>query len=240
MTEPENDQPAVVTPPAPNPTTAPTPAPRRWPVVATVLVACAVAVMIGLGVWQLGRAKEKDALIATWQANLALPAAAYPASNPTDAAYMYRTLSANCLRVVHWRSQYGRTQAGVSGWRHIAACATGAEGPGVLVDMGVSEGPEQGMGWTGGPVRGIATTEPDSHSALARLFGRLTGQPLPPLQLMIVAETPAPGLAASARPDPSAVPSSHLAYAGQWFLFAAAAAIIFIMAVRQRWRKAGA
>jgi len=191
--------------------------------------------MIGLGVWQLGRAAEKDALIASYKANMALPATAYPASNPADHSYLYRTVSANCLRVVEWRELAGRTADDQPGWRHIATCATGAEGPGLLVDVGVSPDTQANVPWTGGPVRGRATLEPDEHSALARLFGRVA-----PLRLMIVAETPASGLKASAPPDPSSVPSNHRSYAVQWFLFAAIASIIFLIAVRQRRAKAPA
>lgn len=189
--------------------------------------------MVTLGVWQLGRAGEKDALIARYQANMDLPATAYPATNPADHSYLYRTVSANCLRVVEWRELAGRTADGRSGWRHIATCATGAEGPGFLVDMGVSEGPQPSVAWIGGPVRGRATLEPDEHSALSRSMGNAA-----PLRLMIVAESAAPGLVASAPPDPSSVPSNHRSYAVQWFLFAAIASIIFILAVQQRRRKA--
>lgn len=217
------DQPPI------DPTPASPPAPRPWPIVATVVVAICVAIMIGLGVWQLGRAAEKDALVERYQANLRLPATAYPLSNPADHSYLYRTVSAHCLRVVEWRELAGRTDDGRSGWRHIATCATGAEGPGFLVDLGVSENTLAKVDWTGGPVRGRATLEPDEHSALGRMLGNVA-----PLRLMIVAESPAPGLTASAKPDPSAVPANHRSYAVQWFLFAAVASLIFLLAVRQR------
>lgn len=230
-----DDTPPPTVPPAPDtPAAAPT-TPPRWPVLASLIVAACVAIMIGLGVWQLGRAADKDALIASYQANMALPATAYPASNPADHSYLYRIVSANCLRVVEWRELAGRTADGQSGWRHIATCATGAEGPGLLVDVGVSEDTQAVVAWTGGPVRGRATLEPDEHSALGRLFGQVA-----PLRLMIVADTPAPGLRASAPPDPSSVPSNHRSYAVQWFLFALIASVIFVLAVRQRRAKAAA
>ena len=222
--------------PAP-PTVEPTPTPpvvqqptkAGWPIVATIIVAACVATMIGLGFWQLGRAAQKDALIASYSANMALPATAYPASNPADHSYLYRIVSANCLRVVEWRELAGRTADGRAGWRHIATCATGAEGPGLLVDVGVSEDTQASVAWTGGTVRGRATLEPDEHSALSRMMGGVA-----PLRLMIVAETAAPGLTASAQPDPSAMPSNHLSYAVQWFLFAFVASVIFVLAVRLR------
>ena len=47
---------------------------RRWPLIPTILVLAAVAVMIALGVWQLQRKSEKEALIALFQHNLAMSA----------------------------------------------------------------------------------------------------------------------------------------------------------------------
>ena len=47
---------------------------RRLPPVPTLLVALAVAAMIGLGMWQLQRADEKERLLAEYQANAAMPA----------------------------------------------------------------------------------------------------------------------------------------------------------------------
>ena len=37
---------------------------RKLPLIPTILVALAVAAMIGLGIWQLERRKEKEALLA--------------------------------------------------------------------------------------------------------------------------------------------------------------------------------
>ncbi|MBO9574728.1 MAG: SURF1 family protein [Sphingobium sp.] len=188
--------------------------------------------MIGLGVWQLGRLKQKEAALVAYQRNLSLPATAYPAMNPADDRFLFRTLSANCLRVTGWQITGGRTRDGQPGWRHIATCATGAEGPGLLVDMGVGSDPNGKVAWTGGPVSGRATHEPDSHSFLARMVSKV-----PPLRLMIVAGTAAPGLSPSHAPDPSSVPNNHFSYAMQWFFFAAVALIIYVLALKKRWRE---
>ena len=51
---------------------------------------------------------------------------------------------------------------------------------------------------------------------------------------VIVADPPLAGLAANARPDPRALPNNHLAYAVQWFAFAAVALVIYALAVRKR------
>lgn len=214
----------------------------RFPIISTIIVALAVALMIGLGLWQLDRARQKDELQQVWNQNLHLPVTAYPSANVTDESYLFRTVSANCLAVVGWRSMAGNSIDGRSGWRHVAACRTGAEGPGLLVDMGVNDAPAEqpvtpaGVAeWRGGPVRGIVTTEPDQHSALARLWAKATGQPIAPLQLMIVSQQPAPGLTASAAPNPENVPSNHRSYAFQWFAFAGIAALIYGLLLRYRW-----
>lgn len=204
---------------------------RSVPVVATIVVALAVALMLGLGVWQLGRVQQKQAALAAYRANLSLPVTAYPVMNPADDRFLFRALSADCLRVVGWQTTGGKGRDGKPGWRHIATCSTGAEGPGLLVDMGVSRDPHAKVAWTGGPVRGRSTHEPDGHSFIARMMGGAS-----PLRLMIVAEDAAPGLSPSAPPDPSSVPNNHFSYAMQWFFFAAVAVIIYGLALRKRWR----
>jgi cytochrome oxidase assembly protein ShyY1 len=201
---------------------------RKLPLIPTIIVALAVLVMIGLGIWQLGRAHQKDAAVETWRANISKPATAYPADG-TDEHYMFRRVSANCLRVIGWQVVGGRNRQGQPGWRHIANCATGAEGPGLVVDMGVSMAPNAKVRWTGGFVRGHATHEPDERPFLARVTGRAS-----PLRLMIVSETAAPGLVPSAPPDPESVPNNHRSYMVQWFFFAAIAAVIYVLAVRKR------
>lgn len=202
---------------------------RRLPILPTLVVGLAVAAMVALGVWQLQRKGEKERALDQWRANLSLPAAAYPRGNPADDSYLFRTLSAHCLQVVQWRVVGGKLPDGRAGWRHIASCATGAEGPGLVVDMGMSADPALKPGWRGGPVRGIATHEPQSSTLIDKMLGRAV-----PPRLMIVADPPAEGLAASPRPDPASVPNNHLGYAAQWFLFAGMAMLIYALALRRR------
>ena len=202
---------------------------KRVPVVATIIVLLAVAAMLALGVWQLERRSEKAVLVARYAANLALPPMAFPALAPVAPEAMFRPSQVTCLRVVAWRTEGGRTITGVAGYRHIADCATGAEGPGALVDMGVAADPAQKIAWTGGRVTGRITTEPSHESLIGRLSGRAV-----PLRPMLVADVPAPGLAASAPPDPDAIPNNHFAYAVQWFVFAGLALLIYMLALRRR------
>jgi len=202
---------------------------KRPPLVPTVVVGLAVLIMIALGVWQLERWGEKQALIARYASNLNLPPMAYPQLGPVPPETMFRKAQVHCLRVVGWRTEGGRTPGGQAGYRHIASCVTGAEGPGVLIDMGVSSNPAQKLGWNGGIVDGLITTEPNHESLIGRLFSRAT-----PLRPMLVADVPAPGLAASNPPDPSGIANNHLAYAVQWFIFAAVATLIYVLALRRR------
>ena len=202
---------------------------RRLPLIATILVVAAVATMIALGFWQIDRAGQKADLIALYRANLAKPAMTFPDMGPVPRDAMFRPSSVTCVEVVGWRTEGGRSADGISGSRYIAECRTGAEGPGALIDLGVAQDPGVKPSWPGGVASGMITTEPDHVSVIARLFGR--GQVLGP---MLVADRPADGLRASARPSPDTVPNNHRAYAVQWFLFAAVALIIYALALRKR------
>jgi surfeit locus 1 family protein len=200
-------------------TTLPAPPTRRWPIIPTLLVAVAVATMIALGFWQIRRAQEKDALIATYAANANRPATAFPLSPVADPRdYLFRRASANCLRVTTWQAVAGRNADDNPGTVHIAQCARGAEGPGFAVVTGWSETPAQPE-WAGGPVSG-------------RIGAGAANT------MRLVSDRGLAGMAAPAPPSMDAIPQNHRSYAVQWFLFALAAAVIYIVAVRQRWRAA--
>jgi cytochrome oxidase assembly protein ShyY1 len=200
----------------------------RFPLLPTIIVAAAVATMIGLGLWQLGRADEKKALQRQYERNLALPPMALPRGAVADDSLLYRRATAFCLEVTNWRTAGGKSASGRGGTRFMAECRTGAEGPGFVAEMGVSSDPKARPAWKGGEVTGRIVPEPRSGG----LFERLAGKS-PPRRPMIVAERPAPGLQASAPPAAEA-PNNSLAYAFQWFFFAAAAAGIYLLALRKR------
>lgn len=203
----------------------------RFPLIPTLLVAAAVATMIALGLWQLRRADEKEALQSHYDRNLALPPMALPQAAVADESLLYRRATAFCLEVTAWRKTGGKSASGQGGTRFIALCRTGAEGPGFAADMGVSPDPKANPSWQGGEVTGRIVAEPRSGG----LFERLTGKS-PPARPMIVAERPAPTLQASAPPVPAPA-SNSLFYALQWFFFAAAAALIYVLALRRRQRE---
>ena len=58
--------------------------------------------------------------------------------------------------------------------------------------------------------------------------------------MRLVAAIAGAGLEASAPPSPDTIPNNHLSYAIQWFLFAGIAVVIYVLALRGRWRKEAA
>lgn len=203
---------------------------RRVPLVPTLIVIAAAAAMIALGIWQLQRARWKETLLARYEAAATLPPIAFPALGGDETA-LFRRSSAFCLEPVAWHVEAGRNRAGASGWRHLVDCRTGAEGPGVTIDMGWSERFGANPPWDGGHVIGVIASAPEHRSLIAGLWARPV-----PLALMIVADMPAPGLVASAPPAIADIPNNHRAYAVQWFIFAGLAVLIYALALRRRLR----
>ncbi len=188
---------------------------KRVPVLATLLVALACVTMIGLGIWQLKRAAWKEGLLKQYAAAQNMPAIAYPSVPMPKNLPLFRKSDVNCLSVESWTPVAGRNTKGEPGWALMASCRTGAEGPGVYVDAGWSKDFANPV-WKGGPVSGVIA--PDTKH-----------------MLRLVSEKPlAPTLIASAPPSLQDVPNNHMAYAVQWFIFAATAALIYGLALRRR------
>ena len=193
------------------------PAPlRRLPLIPTIIVALAVAVMIGLGIWQLRRAEEKEALLARYQAAQNLPPVAFP-NGPIadDQLPLFRYATGMCLRPTAKRATAGQNREGEPGYVQIVDCVTGAEGPGMSVELGWSRNPNAAFQWAGGPVSGVIA--PDSR-----------------MRMRLVAATAPAGLEPSAPPSTDRIPNNHRSYALQWFLFALIALLIYALALRKR------
>jgi cytochrome oxidase assembly protein ShyY1 len=187
--------------------------------------------MIALGFWQLGRAYERDAAKARMIAHARLPVIDYPYADPVREDLLFRRLSADCTGVQSWETRGGEGVNGQSGWRHIATCVS-PQGTAFQADMGVSASPDGQPSWHGGTIVGAAVHAPDVSSMGDRIMHRQAARPM-----MVVAETPAPGLIASRQPDPREETNSSWAYTGQWFLFALTALVIYVLALRKRWRE---
>lgn len=197
---------------------------RGIPIIPTIFVVAAAGVMVWLGFWQLGRADEKEALIAEFQAVANLPAVELrnlrKAENLT-----YRTVRIDCSKPWKWEAVAGNNQAGQAGYVHRYTClqqsVNGREhgGNSVLEVFGVigwSQTPAN-PAWKGGQIDGILAPLGDNFK--------------------LVSGTGLSGLDAPAKPDPKDLPNNHLAYAGQWFFFALTALLIYGFAVRSRFRK---
>lgn len=188
---------------------------KRLPIIPTIIVTIAVGIMIGLGVWQLQRKAEKEALLARYNAADGLPAIAWPVVPDPNALPLFRRSTVMCGKVIKIGSVSGSNRNGDAGFAHVASCQTGgAEGYSAKVAIGWSERP-QSPSWSGGLVRGIIA--PDGVQLIK-----------------LVSTDPADGLQQLALPSPAQIPNNHFLYAIQWFIFAAAASIIYILAVRKR------
>jgi len=201
---------------------------RQVPLVPTLLVILAAVLMVRLGLWQLDRRHEKQALLARYEANQTRPLVSFAALWPVRPDDLFRRVGVTCLDATGWRVEAGRSATGVSGWRHITGCRTGAEGPGIMVDLGVSASTAVPR-WPGGRVTGRLTWAPDGLPLVARWFAAPPA-PTP----MIVSDTAAAGLLPSAQPDPGGIANNHLAYAVQWFIFAGLAVGIYGLALYRR------
>jgi len=189
---------------------------KRLPIAPTTIVIAAVALMITLGVWQLERAKWKEALLAQYRKADALPPIPFPTVPlRSDQLPLFRHATGVCLRVVGQRAVAAENLRGETGYGHIVDCATGAEGPGMSVEVGWSTNPNAKVNWSGGPVSGIIA--PD----------RLT-------RMRLVAASAPPGLEPAAPPSLASIPNNHRSYAVQWFAFAAVALVIYALALRNR------
>lgn len=189
---------------------------RRIPILSTLIVLLAVGTMIWLGLWQIRRLHWKEGLLAQYATAAGKPPVAFPRI-PTDQSLLFRRSEAFCLEPVGWRASEGHNRTGESGWRHVADCRTGAEGPGIAIDMGWSKQSQAPVGWKGGEVSGTIGSDHDK-------------------QVLLVADAAAPGLEPSAPPSLDDVPNNHLAYAVQWFLFAGVALAIYGILLWRRWR----
>ena len=193
---------------------------RRLPLVPTIVVAAAVAIMIGLGVWQIKRAEWKESLLERYASAGKQPAMAWPGMAPSEEQLpLFRRASGHCLKPEVTKAVAGQNRSGESGFVFLVDCSTGAEGPGMRVQLGWSKNPKAKFQWAGGPVAGVIA--PDGQT-----------------RMRLVADEAPVGLEPSARPSLSAISNNHRLYAIQWFAFAAIALVIYGLAVRTRLRPA--
>lgn len=186
---------------------------RRVPVFATIVVLAAVAVMIALGLWQLQRKAEKEALLAHYARAVTMSSAVpWPLTREDEARALYRHARIDCVSVERMEAVAGRSYSGRAGWAHIAHCRR-LEGGEVAVAIGWSNSPASPH-WAGGEVGGFIGPAGKG--------------------VRLIAAPAQAGLEPLAAPDPANIPNNHLSYAVQWFAFAATALVIYVLALRKK------
>ena len=234
---------------------------RRVPIFATIIVVAAAATMVGLGIWQLGRKTEKEALIARYEAAQAQEGFQFITPTSPEAAYT-KTIE-YCAGPAEPTVAAGRNAKGQSGWVHVVRCqisgpeprseasareflqlfahysgkaetVTDADVVKLLDDTKDAPNVRQDFIEYGDVVLGWS----QSPEPVAWSGGWVAGTVVPTGELgfKIVADPPLAGLQPMAKPDPGDLPNNHLAYAGQWFFFALTALIIYVLALKRRRR----
>lgn len=207
---------------------------RRLPILPTLVVALAVAAMIALGVWQLGRARWKDALLASYQAGeKAPPLYGLPADLPLDAV-AFRRSHVLCRITTPPIQLGGVNRAGKTGFRNIVGCAL-IDGREIMADIGwnaIDAKPVPPA--IGRRIEAGGLLIPDE--VLAR---RVLGERPGATPLLLVLDSAVPGLGPSVPPSIDNIPNNHRSYAVQWFLFAGVALAIYLLALRKRFHSRG-
>ena len=168
--------------------------------------------MIALGVWQLRRAEWKADLLARYERAQAMSSnVPWPRNDAELERAMFRWSQFDCERVLGIRTTAATAADGSKGVAQVARCTIDGGGE-AEVALGWSLPTEQ-VRWAGGEVSGVIASRGVLQTAQI-----------------------APGLRPLAPPDPNDLPNNHLMYAGQWFLFALTALVIYVLALRKRWR----
>jgi cytochrome oxidase assembly protein ShyY1 len=196
---------------------------RRVPILATLIVAAAVATMIALGIWQLRRAQWKEELLAEYSAAASMPAVDLdPLLDEHDQLppLSFRRALITCNATdAEADIHAGRNMSGAVGQVYVIPCRPDVAGLAGRIRVN--------MGWSARP---DAPRRLSLHGIVA---GRLSvvGEDGP---VILTSATASPPLAPSQPAAIDAIPNNHLSYAFQWFFFAAAALVIYFLALRRR------
>lgn len=196
---------------------------RRLPVIPTAVVALAVAAMIALGLWQLRRAEWKERLLADYAAAAAMPAVdldpLLDGRAPLPPLSFRRALVTCHAENAQPRVHAGRNRADAVGQVYVVPCWPGARGLAGRIRINA--------GWA---------PRPDAVQSLSLggiVAGRL-GAVDAEGPITLTAATAAPPLVPSQPVGIESIPNNHRLYALQWFFFAIAALVIYLLALRRR------
>jgi surfeit locus 1 family protein len=196
---------------------------RRLPILATLVVAAAVAVMVALGIWQLERAAWKASVLGELRAARDLPPVDLDLKPLSEArAHPFRRAEVTCVYgPAAPQPRAGRSRRGESGYRYLLPCRPAPHGePHLLLDIGFARSPD-----ALGELR------------LARRFAGTLSSGTGEGPMFLTIDDPVAPLAASAPPSPEEIPDNHRFYAFQWFFFAGVALLIYLLALRRRSRE---
>ena|SRR5579864_4358430 len=231
---------------------------RRSTLIPALATGIGVAILVGLGVWQIQRLHWKEGILARVAAlehAPAQPLAPLLVQAARGADVDYRRVETPCPRLETgpYLKLYGVWE-GAAGWRIIAACPVDA-GPyrTVLVDRGfVPQNATPSGGLTlDQPIVGVlrkgdartfvtAANQPDQNLWYWRdvpAMANALGAPAPaPSFLMLERPAPPPGGPQPA-PLPPDIPNNHLQYAITWFGLAAALAGVYLASLRTKRRR---
>ncbi len=199
----------------------------RFPILPTLVVAAAVATMIALGIWQLQRADEKARIIAGYTQAQTMPALDLDpllarGANPMPPLAFRRVLVTCTARDVEPALRGGRSEDGAGGYSYFVPCRPGA--PGLAGRIQVN------AGWSAMPDGDLRVSA--SGLVAGRLGAVADGRPI-----ILTAASASPPLVPSAAPSVAEISDNHLFYALQWFFFAVAAGLIYVLALRLRSRQ---
>ena len=207
-----------------------------------------LALLVGLGRWQLNRAEEKRERQALFEQRLAEAPLTLTGSVPDAAGLLYRRVRARGSWIAEGQIHIdNRIHAGRAGFDVVAPLRLEGRREAVLVNRGwVARGPQ----YPAGPpvevptgvveVTGLATRPPArvlelsaetisgsvwQNLSIERYAQRMRLELLP---VVILADTPAPGLArVEERPDTGV--AKHIEYALTWFALAATVLVLWLV-----------
>lgn len=211
-----------------------------------------LAVLIGLGIWQLERREWKQELIARLEARLSAEPAPLPRPGDDPAAVEFRRVHLTG-ELLQDRQQYlvGRSYQGASGYEVLTPLAL-PDGRHVFVDRGWiplaakdaplprSETPQRATDIDGiirlPPPEGAAASRGNEHYRLdlRRMAEQAGLDPQSVVPVYVVATgRPESGRLPVPRTVAVEVPNNHLQYALTWFSLAGVLAVIFVIASRR-------
>ena len=220
---------------------------------AAITVLVCVAILVGLGVWQLQRLKWKEGLLAHIAALQSAPARPLADALKAGGDLDFTRVSFECPNLLSSpRARVYGVQDGEIAYRQMVACLVPGGAGSVLVDIGyeacVDKAPTAPFS---GPLIGILrkpdartfVTPPDQPAnklwywrdlkSMAQTLG--AGPPIPVFLALEQGPQPPTGCKLARSAIPANIPNRHLEYALTWFGLAAALVGVYLaMLLRRR------